>query len=246
MRQQDTTVSSVPNLLTKLLADRPPDQPLWFRGQADSDWKLVPSLLRPTGGISRELMLIKKFKQHALAFLDARPQGEWEWLFLMQHHSVPTRLLDWTENPLAGLYFAACECPETDGALWCLLPVELNKSSRLEVDLENDIPGFDSDDVLDQYLPSKLHTTKMVRLMPAAAIAARNSGRMQAQAGAFTVFHRDEQAIEYVGQGEHVWRYVIPKSDKQVILKELYYLNVHKLSLFPELQSVGDHVRGLF
>jgi hypothetical protein len=55
------------------------------------------------------------------------PDDYFGWLFLAQHYGLPTRLLDWTENPLVALYFAV-ENPEekTDGCIWALWPARLN------------------------------------------------------------------------------------------------------------------------
>ena len=38
----------------------------------------------------------------------------------MQHHSVPTRLLDWSKSPHASLFFAASGSPEKNGAFYIM------------------------------------------------------------------------------------------------------------------------------
>lgn len=118
MRFEDRRINSVSDYLSELNARRRPRQPIWYRGQEVADWGLEPTIARVPGGITAEAPLITRFKQNALALLPERPANEWEWLFVMRHYGVPTRLLDWTESSLVGLYFAVHAEPDSPGAVW--------------------------------------------------------------------------------------------------------------------------------
>jgi hypothetical protein len=105
--------------------------PIWiFRGHRDAEWPLLPKVdrdsylqFRSTIGIRRlhhERAILDAFKMWARPYLGTPPQSEWEWLAIAQHHGLATRLLDWTANPLAALYFAVEGSNEGNGsAVWC-------------------------------------------------------------------------------------------------------------------------------
>lgn len=89
-----------------------------FRGQADKNYSLLPAVARCSTGphtgalLSEERNLIEmaKFRLPDVFHASLTPV---ELLARLQHHGIPTRLLDVTENALVALYFA---CSEKIGA----------------------------------------------------------------------------------------------------------------------------------
>jgi hypothetical protein len=239
MYKTTKTIKSISELTTKLIKDLADNKsPVWFRGQADESWRLQPNFLRLNNAPS-EMNLIKKFKQSGTLLLDPKPNSLLDWLLIMQHHGMPTRLLDWSESPLVAAYFCVNQYLDRDGALWMLRPVELNRISGVEPDYEYDIPSME-DGFLQTYTPESLASERTSRLLPIAAIFPRNNQRMQAQQGVFTISHRHPSTIEEIGNKNHIWKYVIPANFKSNIQKELKILGFGKFQLFPELSSIGD------
>jgi hypothetical protein len=163
----------------------------------------------------------------------------------MQHYGVPTRLLDWTENPLVALYFAVeddhPDLKNKDGALWVLFPLELNKHSTKSV---NYIPSFE-DEWLANYSVHEYSKEKDNGILPIAAIATRNNPRIQAQVGVFTISHLKKVAVEEVESGSHCIKLIIPRGSKKRIKQELRILGINRFHVFPELASIGENLREL-
>jgi len=220
----------------------------WYRGHADEAWSLVPGYYR-LDGAPPESTLIKRFKQSAAMLISVTPKDSFDWLFLMQHYGVPTRLLDWSENPLVALYFAVVDSAgheDQNSVLWSMRPSELNKNAGInDVDEEFFIPSFEDEELLN-YSVETLRQNTRNQMKPLATIATRNNERIQAQHGVFTIHHNDKVAIESVGDSSHVIKYIVPHDRKQHMARQLELLGFTKFQLFPELASIGEIIkRGL-
>jgi hypothetical protein len=103
---------------------------LVFRGQR-VDKPLVPKLsrlrARDMTRAQLEQLMLDEFMRTAPPHLDIVPASTVEWLAVARHYGMATRLLDWTFNPLAALWFVVERKAEhTDGVIWML------ESDRLE------------------------------------------------------------------------------------------------------------------
>ena len=116
---------------SEFLRNRSRSSQVLFRGQ-NSNWPLLPYISRITQRdripvIEQELRYA--FAKESKPFVGTPPDNEWDALVLAQHHSMATRMLDWTRNPLVALWFAVRK-PPTDAEfrpeVWVFDPLPEN------------------------------------------------------------------------------------------------------------------------
>jgi len=218
------------------------EQPTWYRGQADAGWPLWPKAFRYTSKRKREkaLDLFHEFKRQALTKMPTVPQrgDDVEWLGIAQHYGLPTRLLDWTTNPVIALYFACWQEPKTCGSVYMMQPADLNRFASAR---EGPIRGgvydaqVNEDRALIQRYISGEETNGCIALNPA-----YDTTRILLQRGTFTL-HADNVEITKV-QAPSLTAVPIPARRKTPVLAELTAIGIDEMSIFPELEHMCSHL----
>lgn len=125
-----------------------------YRGQKDALWDITSTLQREMKPIhneamslehdlrGKELSAIQSFKALAWKYVPNPNMTYLEWLMLMRHYGVPTRLVDFTESPMVALHFAVRTEPCGDFAVWALNRDRF-RDAYIQSQVGTKLPGWD-------------------------------------------------------------------------------------------------------
>jgi len=196
-----------------------------FRGQPVKG-NLLPGIARPnqtknTAKLEQELL--KQLRLLGDSLLTSKHDNDLDALVLAQHHRLPTRLLDWTSNPLVALWFACADSKPGDVYVYAL----------------------DADDLLH----ADVYDTKPFNPSATRVFQPRlNNARILAQHGWFTLHSYSTKVQRFVPLelnpriSPHLSEFLIPEKERSGLLTSLDCHGINHRTLYPDLEGLCRHL----
>lgn len=220
---------------------------MWWRGHAQSEaWPLRPEIFRAEKFQPlRERSMVGRFVIKARTRYPDCPDRSRlpDWLFLMQHYGMPTRILDWTESILVAAYFVVNDENQLDddGAIWGLAPSFLNKN-QINDELLQGVGGNPAAGLFNE----AFHGGEQEPQGPTVAINASEVDiRMLVQRSTFTI-HGSRVALEELpDQDKFLQKFVVPAVAKPQLKEIMKAFGYSEANLFPDLEHLAKEIRSL-
>ncbi len=199
-----------------------------YRGVRLKSYKLIPSVgrLRKKDGshleIDDEKLILKLFKKKAYPFIKEYKEDPIELLSIAQHHGLPTRLLDWSYNPLIAAFFAVeNEIKENylseDERFSCIYAAQY-----VYIDIEEELHPFEISEI-KRFVPKHWDS------------------RIVTQNGLFTIHPNPREEW----QPESLIKILISQNVRKKIKRVLYKMGINKGIVNPDLDGVSAHIKWL-
>jgi len=224
-----------------------------FRGQADSDWSLETTLERYTGrmlSLTEYYQLVWAVKSEVESYAGTRwkipspfdysvqldkpgffPIGPfigYDYFAYLRHYGFPSPFLKWTLSPYVAAYFAFRDVsgvPTTDVSIFAYC--EYKGKDRLFADGRPQIYGL-GPDVRSHYRHFQQQNQYTV------CLAGQGISRSYAR--------HDEASSRIQDEHNELWKFNIPQSERQKVLKRLEQYDVNALSLYDSEEGLMETI----
>jgi hypothetical protein len=193
-----------------------------FRGEPECRTQLRPAVGRRTAewDEGREILLYQTFQRRSRLFRPSAAELSFvETIAWAQHHGLPTRLLDWTTNPLAAAYFAMQRAGGKAVVVHAVDAAEI---------------GFWSDDLTRDWGPEDIAALSKTRFVEIAPL----SPRIAAQRGLFSLHHKPNVNWKPKGWSQEDSCFEVQPGETQHFLQRLHQLGIDASTIMTDLDGL--------
>jgi hypothetical protein len=195
--------------------------------------------------IGLECQLTQDFIVQSAALLESG-KSDAELYFLQQHYRMPTRLLDWTQMPLAALYFAVSEpaYQDTDAALFMIDAFSLAPSQKVQPTKFQGVATSRHPEFQKAVKPI-MDWTKDPDKFPDFIMPVRPDHfdrRLALQRGCFT-FHVPKHKTLTKDECSSLKSFFIRQKSKGPLEKELFMLGMDDFAVYGDLVSLSRRLK---
>jgi hypothetical protein len=218
----------------------------WWRGQGKSQgWPVLPQAYRRPHFVKYETSLTAQFIRQARSRRAICPDTEdyAQWLFLMQHYGLPTRLLDWSESALVAAFFATEDDRLVDepGVIYALNPTGLNETHSIPHILTPHAPTRPNSHLNKIFEPAFNQSAPPSHLNLACS-PSEIDPRMMVQSSQFTAHGLTTPLEDMAGADKFLMHFEVPAEAKKSLRAQLNRLGVRRSILFPDLDNLATAI----